>query len=161
MSKAASDFANEFRTVFQKAAQAAQAEKEALASRLQEVKAKRDALDAEIQEIKTAIGDVDAKVAVGLKHAALDAGVKLQIGRNGPQSASGSRQAKRDTAAAMEKVHQALPIKNGKYMSSSDISARIGVDLPSVKYALAKLKKQGKVESNGKRGLLGGWRQVT
>ena len=160
--KDAAAFANEFKMVFTKAAESARQEKQSLESRLAQLKSNRDQLEHDIKELQQALEEVDSNIAVGLKHAALDAGVRLEIGNNHRQPSSESdRLTKDELSAAAEKIYRALPQVNGRYFSIGDLSSSTGLPTGAIKSALGRLKREKRAVSNGKRGGAGGWRRVS
>ena len=62
--------------------------------------------------------------------------------------------------AAIEQVSKSLPNKTQNYRPVADISEKSGLEITNVRSALAKMKREKLVKSNGKRGAAGGWRKA-
>ncbi len=108
----------------------------------------------------------DASLAVVA--AGNDLGLKLRLRRQpgrtaGKTSGRRTRMSSADSADMAEKVLGVLPppsTKTEKCMSKEDIAQKTGIDSSKLQSVLLRLKREGKAESNGKRGLAGGWRRA-
>ncbi len=104
-------------------------------ARLEELEGQRTTLEAEIEKLRDLLG--------------LGSAVKR----------SGGGKRTRTTKAAMDEACvKLLDAMSHEYMSKEAIGEKAGVDRDMVNKAMAKLDRQGKVESNGERGAAGAWR---
>ena len=157
------DFADQFRAVFERATQVANQEKESLTNRLEEHTTKLEELDHEIQGIEKSLAEVDANIFVGLKHAAREVGLKLDLAIKPLIASNGAGRTRRideHLEAAMDRVDAVLPANGERHLPTREIAERAGVDGQTVRNVLARLRSENRAESNGKRGLVAGWRRA-
>ena len=113
-------------------------------------------LETQRRELEKAAAALDDDIAVGLKVAARNAGVKLEIG--GKQvSGNGKRISKADMDNATNVLTKALPSKGKTFRTVSQLVKVTKLDGLVIKSALQKLKRENVAVSNGKRGLASGW----
>jgi len=102
---------------------------------------------------------IDDDIALALKIAAKDAGIKLEIGASDERSKNG-----RASRAEIQKMNAAvlnvLPGRSGKYLAVSKIASKVSIDYMAVRTALGRLRKDAKIANNGRRGLNAGWRRT-
>ena len=155
------DFAGQFKAVFERAIQVANQEKESLTNRLEEHTTKLEELDDEIQGIEKSLAEVDTNFVVGLKHAGREAGLKLDFTTKPQPIRKGiSRRIDVHLEAAMDRVDAVLPANGERHLPTREIAERAGVDRQTVKDVLVRLRSENRAETNGKRGLVAGWRRA-
>ncbi|MEM7682339.1 MAG: hypothetical protein AAF288_10330 [Planctomycetota bacterium] len=111
------------------------------------------------------------EASFALVHAANSLGLKIQLrsagkGRGRPAGSTGGAKRTRMTRAAIAdaaaQILKTLPPKNtgdDNCKAKGDIAEDTGLPQSAVDSALLRLKREGKAESNGRRGAGGGWRR--
>ena len=155
MAKDAATFANEFMQIFQHASESVREEKQRLQAQIVQLNEQRHAINAQIEAKQNEMDQVEDNMKKGLAHAARQSGVKLELGGSQQKPTSG-RISQADMAAACKAV---LSVMNGKFTPKSDIAQKAGLAKELVDKAMTKLHRDGKVESNGKRGPIAKWRR--
>lgn len=161
--KGTAEFANDFMPVFREAAASTEREKSRLFEELAVIQEQKQLLEDKVVGIQKAIGELEANVLVGLKIAAREAGVKLDVtidrkGGNGEQPRR--RMTKSRLAGIAEKLMGAIPLKKNGFLPMETILKRANLDTAECKTAMQKLKRDGKIKSNGKRGPASGWQRA-
>lgn len=164
MSESSATYANAFATVFETAAETAKTEKQKIESDIAELEAERNRMVDRLDDLYKRLATIDEDVALGLKIAAKNAGVRLELNNGAvrPKRPGGIKQriSQAEVAAAATAVIKVLPTQNGTFVSVAEIAEKAGVDPDRVRAALRKLRTEKHVESNGVKGFGSGWRRV-
>ena len=164
MSESSATYANAFATVFEQAAQIAKTEKQKIESDIAGLEIERERLVDRLDDLYKRLGAIDEDVALGLKIAAKNAGVRLELnsGAARPKRSGGVKQrlSQAELAAATTAVIKVLPTQNGMFMSVSEIAEKADIDPDGIRAALRKLRTEKHVESNGVKGFGSGWRKL-
>ena len=166
MSVKSAQYADRFKSVFEQASEAAVGDKQKLQQEVAALNEKRIEIDQQIEALEKQLVEIDDDILVGLKHAAKEAGVRLELG-NGktkePAKEPGG-ESKRVTRAelqgAADAVLKALPAKTEEFIAMGEIAAESGVDLKNCRSALKRLKRDKLAKNNGKVGRASGWRKA-
>ena len=153
MPRDAAAFANEFMDVFQKAANAAKQEKEQIVTAIGKLNQQRESIELQIKEKEQQLSEVEDNIAKGLAHAARAAGVRLELG-------STKKSDGRMTRERLDKVCQAvIGAMNKQFVTKAHIVEVTRLPKELINKAMTKLHREGRVNSNGKRGLLAKWKK--
>lgn len=154
MPRDAAAFANEFMDVFQKAANAAKQEKEQIVKAIGDLNQQRESIELQIKEKEQQLNEVEGNIAKGLAHAARASGVRLEIGGT-KQKPDG-----RITSERLKQVCQAvIGAMNKQFVTKAHIVEVTRLPKELINKAMTKLHREGRVNSNGKRGLLAKWKK--
>ncbi len=80
MSVKSAQYADRFKSVFEQAAEAAVGDKQKLQQDVAALNEKRIEIDQQIEALEKQLAEIDDDILVGLKHAAKEAGVRLELG---------------------------------------------------------------------------------
>ena len=80
MSAKAAQYADRFRSVFEQAAEAAVGDKQKLQQQIAALQDKRIEIAQQIEALEKQLAEINDDILVGLKHAATEAGVLLELG---------------------------------------------------------------------------------
>ncbi len=153
MPRDAAAFANEFMDVFQRAANAAKQEKEQIIKSINKLKQQSESIEQQIKEKEQQLNEVENNITKGLVHAARAAGVRLELG--GAKKSDG-----RMTSERMDNVCLAvIGAMNNQYGTKAYITRVTRLAKELVHKAMTKLHREGKVKSNGRRGLIAKWKR--
>ncbi len=161
----AARMANQFLSVFKKAAEVASNEKQTLETKREQLAEQAAALQQQMRDIDKQLGQIENDTAVALKIAAKEAGVKLTLENRQGKSAPASggkrpRMTKDEVEVATSALLKALPDNDGEYVGVSELAEKAGIDATKARTILQKLKKNDQAESNGMRGTGGGWHRA-
>ena len=162
MSEKSAEYANLFSSLFRQASSTATEERANLEKEIFRLRAERDQVDTEISELEIKLVSIDDDIAVALKIAAKDAGVRLELGGAAKKKNGGARQrtSSKELKELSVQILKVLPTKAGNFIALKDIEIESGLDSDKVKLGLAKLKRDKQTKSNGLRGPASGWRRV-
>lgn len=144
-------FANVFTPVFQKAAETAAVEKQRAQEKITELHEQRKRIDEEVMELEAHLEKIDQDIAIALKHAASDAGFRLDIGGTGGSRRSRSATGPEAFDGQMTTVLAAVSQDEAKAMTAGEISKEANLDGITTSAALKKLLATGKINHVGAR----------
>ena len=149
MSESTANYANAFASVFDKAAETATSEKQKVEQEIKELEEQVKTMTDEISQLNKRLAEIDDDVALGLKIAAKNAGVKLELGtgqkRVRPTGSGIKRLSTTELAAATSEVMKVLPSQTGSFMSIREIVDKSGLEKDVVKAAFRKLRNCPKI----------------
>ena len=124
----AARYANAFAPALKQAAEAALSEKKQAEERIVTLRQQRDQVDAQIRDIEKQLESIDVDIAIGLAHAAKDAGLKIDVSRrvNGKPEATGT--APRANEDNLQKIWATLPLGDKNAMTIGEIIKAAPVD---------------------------------
>ena len=150
MSENTAKFIDQFRTVFQKAADAATIERERIQAEIATLTEKRTELDKEIHELEKQLDALEDDIAVALKHSAREAGIKLEIGaraaasRGAAQAHGKTAEQERATVLAWLKENKGKHT-GGEVKKATKIERNVAVVLKDVKGVKSEGERRSKV----------------
>ena len=163
MSESTATYANAFASVFDKASETATAEKQKVEQEIEELEEHLKKMTDEIFQLNKRLAEIDDDIAIGMKVAAKNAGVKLELNsgqKGGRATGTGiKRFSPTELTVATSAVLKVLPSQTGGYMSIREIVEKSRLEKDVVKAALRKLKAENKAGSNGVRGGGSGWKK--
>jgi len=150
----AAKYANAFADVFQQAADAVLEEKQNAEDRIADLESQRAEIDTEIERLRSQLEEVENNIAVGLRHAAKGAGIKLELKQkmNGgaPPVVTGSGGKAPD--AVLAKVLSIVPLGRQHASTFGAISKSVDIaDGKEIAKVLKRLAAEKKVKTIGER----------
>ena len=129
---------------------------------------KRDQLAAEIEAnrkelstTETSIVHIEREKSRTIKTALRAAGITVApVNKQPGGDGAASRLSTADMEEARQAVHVVLPLPGKSFRSKGDLAKRTGLDPAVVHSALLSLRRDGKAQTNGARGLKAGWQKA-
>ena len=103
--------------------------------------------------------DRSADEAKAWNAAARRVGITTRVGRARTAAGNRVRRSRKAVEDAAEKVRDTL--EDAVFMTKSEIAEKTDLAEGMLKSAIARLKREGEIESNGQRGRAGGWRKAS
>jgi chromosome segregation ATPase len=150
MSENTAKFADQFLPIFQRAAVTATGERERIKAEITKLNTQRAELDVRIKSLERQLDALESDIAVALKHAAREAGLKLDIGTHQPaakaSAATPGKSAEAERAAAVSWLKQNKgKHTGGEIRKGTGITRNVAILLRDVKEVKSEGERRSKV----------------